>query len=197
MGTERYEVHNGPCSCGKGKHLVYECSPDHPFAKESQSWWEFNITCPDCKRIYELEKRGNKVYRILLSEIAKKKNIKTLWMDTGKKVMKRFESEGHLDAFKVMLLRIPSVAEKYRTLKPILHLHVSEGTFRNHFNECRTIGEWINKNIRSSHIASIMDWLGRQDAELNSLLAKERELWEEARKDPDVVMPEVCTLKKD
>ena len=30
MGTERDIAHEGPCSCGKGKYIIYVCSPDHP-----------------------------------------------------------------------------------------------------------------------------------------------------------------------
>jgi DNA-directed RNA polymerase subunit RPC12/RpoP len=62
--TDRFTIYESPCSCGKGKYVVDECSPDHPYVRPSQTWWETYISCPECREKYLLEKRNDQIVRI-------------------------------------------------------------------------------------------------------------------------------------
>ncbi len=79
MGTERFILYDGPCSCGMGKYIIKECNPDHPWVRSHQVWLESSIDCPDCKTKYVIENRDGKVYRILKSEVDKIENLKEKW----------------------------------------------------------------------------------------------------------------------
>jgi hypothetical protein len=43
------------CPCGEGKVCVTECSPDHPYAKDSQTWYTAEIMCETCNKKYQLD----------------------------------------------------------------------------------------------------------------------------------------------
>jgi|LQYC01.1.fsa_nt_gi hypothetical protein len=42
------------CPCGEGKVRVTECSPDHPYARDSQTWYTAEIICDTCKKNYQV-----------------------------------------------------------------------------------------------------------------------------------------------
>jgi hypothetical protein len=43
------------CSCSEGKVRVTECSPDHPYAKSSQTWYTAEFECNTCKKSYQID----------------------------------------------------------------------------------------------------------------------------------------------
>ena len=55
MGTDRWEKYKEACRCGAGHFVLNHCSPDHPYAKPDQYWWEPLIECANCREQYELK----------------------------------------------------------------------------------------------------------------------------------------------
>lgn len=42
------------CPCGEGRVRVTECSPDHPYARNSRTWYTTEILCDNCMKNYQL-----------------------------------------------------------------------------------------------------------------------------------------------
>ena len=53
--TDRVICYNKPCPCGEGTITITECSPDHPYARDSQTWYKSKINCETCKTKYTIE----------------------------------------------------------------------------------------------------------------------------------------------
>lgn len=51
---DRVVVYDKPCPCGAGRIVITECSPDHPYAKDSQTSYKSSFTCKDCSKLYEI-----------------------------------------------------------------------------------------------------------------------------------------------
>ena len=50
---DRVCVYNKPCPCAFGRIVITECSPDHPYAKDSQTWYEAKLECKHCSKKYK------------------------------------------------------------------------------------------------------------------------------------------------
>jgi hypothetical protein len=51
---DRVCVYDKPCPCGCGRIVITECSPDHPYAKDSQTWYVGKVECDHCRKIYKM-----------------------------------------------------------------------------------------------------------------------------------------------
>jgi len=49
--VDRHKV----CPCGNGKIRITECSPDHPYARKSQTWYTAEIMCNECIKKYQID----------------------------------------------------------------------------------------------------------------------------------------------
>lgn len=47
--TEKILVYNKPCPCSNGQIKIFECSPDHPYVRDKQTWYKGIIECKICK----------------------------------------------------------------------------------------------------------------------------------------------------
>lgn len=56
---DRVTVYNKPCPCNKGNVTIIECSPDHPFVRESQTWYEGKLDCEKCTAKYKIDQLDN------------------------------------------------------------------------------------------------------------------------------------------
>ena len=195
MGTERFEIYKGDCSCGKGNYIVKECSPDHPWAKPHQTWYERTITCPECQKKYSLEEINDKIYLVLNSEKTKREAINQKWHDQIKEIKNHFDSEGHLSALEAAINAMPSMAAIYRELDPLVNFHYTVSTFRKHFKAASNLKKWIDWNIHYWSFPSILNWLGRKDPEMENLVREARQLWEDSKKPFPVIGPPICTIQ--
>jgi len=195
MGTERFEIYNGPCSCGKGEYIVNECFPDHPWAKPHQTSYERNITCPECGNVYSLEEIDGKIYLVLNSEKRKREAISQNWHAKIKEIKEHFESEGHLEALERKIDSMPSMAAIYRELHPVIHFHHTLSTFRKHFKASITVKGWIEENIHYWHLKAVLKWLGRKDPVLENLVREARQLREDSQKNLPVIGHAICNIR--
>ena len=51
---DRVIVYDKPCPCGNGKVVITECSPDHPYARDSQTWYRGDLNCSNCRQNFEI-----------------------------------------------------------------------------------------------------------------------------------------------
>lgn len=52
---DRVIVYDKPCPCGAGKVVITECSPDHPYARGSQTWYHGDLDCTNCRRKFKID----------------------------------------------------------------------------------------------------------------------------------------------
>ena len=55
-----------PCPCNNGNILITECSPDHPYARDSQTWYKGKIDCETCIKKYKLDDIKNQDGRFII-----------------------------------------------------------------------------------------------------------------------------------
>ena len=53
--TDKVDVYDKPCPCGAGRIVITECSPDHPYARASQTWYEASLLCNHCSKKYKIK----------------------------------------------------------------------------------------------------------------------------------------------
>lgn len=194
MGTDRDLVYEGPCSCGKGKYIVNFCTPDHPYAKDDQYSYELEITCRECSQKYILEVRGYKTFRMLKSEVEKRRKIEQLYHNKGRQIMEYAKKKGYLEAVKEKIEQLPSVASIYRALKPFLSIYQTEATFRKHFTDA---GKWVDRNIFAHDMEGVTRFLGIKDKELTAMLDEMEKLGELSRQAAPVVEPAICDVPRE
>ncbi|MGO8766239.1 MAG: hypothetical protein ACLQSR_14020 [Limisphaerales bacterium] len=96
MGTERNQIRNISCLCGKGRITVTFCSPDHAYAHDRQTWREDKIECGNCEAKYTIVEQGKNLVLVShedcelgkVAEMQKKQELKDLekclWENLGK-----------------------------------------------------------------------------------------------------------------
>ena len=79
MGTDRIVEAEGPCLCGSGNIVVYDCSGDQPFAKGH--WWEGRINCAICSITYALEcsDPDEKPALVSQADVDKRRKLRDSW----------------------------------------------------------------------------------------------------------------------
>lgn len=64
--TDRVTCYNKPCPCGEGVIIITECSPDHPYVRDSQTWYESKFNCETCKTEYKIEQLDEDFKRYII-----------------------------------------------------------------------------------------------------------------------------------
>lgn len=64
--TDRVTIYNKPCPCQKGTITITECSPDHPYVRDSQTWYEGHIHCKKCSIHYKIDEKINSSGRTII-----------------------------------------------------------------------------------------------------------------------------------
>lgn len=59
MSTIDKVSRNYPCPCGHGTITITECSPDHLYARNSQTWYEAEIDCDECKSKFTIDQKDD------------------------------------------------------------------------------------------------------------------------------------------
>ena len=80
MGTDRDEIENGPCPCGKGLIRIDYCSPDHPWG--GNSWYEADIDCAACVKTFAIVRNEQQQLKLVRkSDLEKKDELVELWRE--------------------------------------------------------------------------------------------------------------------
>lgn len=77
-----------PCPCGKGEIVVEHCTPDHPWARDNQGWYNNTLSCEECELQYEIfQKEKSEKGRLVLREQAKRvRDATEKWHQTLRKI---------------------------------------------------------------------------------------------------------------
>lgn len=197
MGTERFVIYDGPCACGKGKYIIKECCPDHPWVKSHQYWLESSIDCPECREKYIIENRNGKVYQILKSGMDKIEKAKEKWHSKIKDINSYVKEKGYFDKLKQDIEDSSSVAAIYRKYGNYINNPCTESTFRKRFKWARSIEAWIDENIYHRKWSELLKEMGIKDQQLSNLIAQSEQLWKDVNKTPPVIKPAICQGIKD
>ena len=58
--TDKVTIYDEPCPCGAGRIAITECTPDHPYARPNQVWYQTLFDCAVCRSKYKLQEIGNR-----------------------------------------------------------------------------------------------------------------------------------------
>lgn len=102
MGTERNEICEISCICGKGRITVTLCSPDHAYAHDRQTWREDKIECGDCEAKYAIVEQEKNLVLVSreeyeafkVAEMQKQQELKNL----EKCLWEKLANNGELDS---------------------------------------------------------------------------------------------------
>ena len=188
MGTERDLIYQKPCSCGKGEFIVVACSPDHPWAKADQTYYEYDIKCAACSSLFEIEYKKGKVYLINKSEIEKKKKINSEYRKKTEECIEYAQRKGYLKMLNDKIDSMPSVAAIYRLLSSLgIPMLGTEATFRRNFKSYRDTHHWAKDNISFSYLPSILKLLNITDIQLLDMVEEANNLYKETVKSPHMI----------
>ena len=148
MGTERNEIRNVICLCGKGRITVTFCSPDHAYVNDSQTWREDKIECSDCETKYAIMEQGGNLVLVSredyeLTQIAQKQKEQGL-KDLEKRVWESLESNGDLDSVVSYLNSFKTAAAAYSRLSD-MYVFRDIDDFRKKFSKQNCTREWVRK----------------------------------------------------
>lgn len=164
MGTDRIEVFRGPCTCGRGEYAVDECTPDHPYARAHQIWWDTAITCPDCAAQFSLVDRGGTICRVRRSDQAAAAQAQNTWSKRVNQIETSAETAGHYAALGEWLRSFPSVAAVHRAVAGLVS-STTVATFRKHYSRSDPAG-WARRNIFYRNLPVALARISRSDPNL-------------------------------
>lgn len=188
MGTERDLIYQKPCSCGKGEFIVVECSPDHPWAKAHQTYYEYKIRCAACSSLFEIEYKKGKVYLITKTEIEKKKQTESEYHKKTRACIEYANRKGYLKMLRDKIDSMPSVAAIYRLLSSSgIHRMGTEATFRRNFKSYKDTQHWVGHNILYFDLPSVLTLLQVTDKQLSDMAKETNNLFKEMEKPPHMI----------
>jgi hypothetical protein len=174
MGTDRDVVHEGACTCGRGKYIINVCSPDHAWARARQTTWETEIACPDCSKQFAIERQGNDFCRVRKADVQAKADAANAAHAKGKEIETHAEHAGHYEALTFWIGSMPSVAAVHGAVTGITGPS-SLSAFRNHFDQHDVKG-WVKRCIHYFWLPEALKRIGRSDARIDELLMEHSEL---------------------
>jgi hypothetical protein len=123
MGTDRNEVVNIACPCGQGRITVTNCSPDHPYARDSQSWRENDIKCSDCEAKYRILEQDKKLVLVSREDCerteAAQRQKQQEMDDLEKGLWENLEKTGVLDSVVGYLNSFRTAAAAFRQMEDL------------------------------------------------------------------------------
>ncbi len=194
MGTDRFTIHAGPCTCGRGKYIVDECSPDHAYARPSQTWWDSKISCRECASRYELRQSGNGIVRLLRSEVLEQGDLTDRWHLKLREIDEYADSKGYFEILAARVNSFDSMAELHRELTTLLVARNHVSTFRRHFKARRSDIEWVKRQFHGAALIRGLAWAGIDDNRIKELTTEADMLWRESQKGPKS-LETVCKIR--
>jgi hypothetical protein len=150
MGTERNEIRNIGCLCGKGRITVTFCSPDHAYTRDSQTWREDKIECSDCSAKYTIVEQGKNLVLVSREDYEKSQAAQVQKEDDLKNLEKRtwenLEKNGDLDAVVSYLNDFKTAAAAYRCLSD-MYVFRDIDDFRRKFSKHSCTRDWVRKHF--------------------------------------------------
>lgn len=164
MSSDDVSEMHAPCLCGKGEIVVVSSSPDHPWAKESQTRWSGEIRCADCSSEYALYHHyDNERLRLVRRADLDMRLQRTAELRRATEALDRSpEVRALIDRLTARVEQEPSMAAKYRLLHSYGLVYESIATFRRNF---KGVVELL-RYTAPSHILDILALLGEDNPRL-------------------------------
>jgi hypothetical protein len=170
---ERTTIDQGPCPCGKGHLVVYECTRE-PVYPGGMPWNEYELSCAECSETY-IFLEGKLVFK---ADVDESKQRRDRCHKKEGSIMASASVKQLLDRFVERLDQEKSMAAKCRALNGHSAARGGERTFRRNFKNSRSVAD----NTRASDLRWVLDFLGLQDPQLTRDLEELDVLREEANK---------------
>jgi hypothetical protein len=148
MGTERNEILNIACLCGKGRITVTFCSPDHPYAHDGQTSREDKIQCGDCEGKYVIVEREKNIFLckrddLELEQAGKRQREQDL-KDLEKSAWEILATSGELDSIVAYLNTFKTATSAFRYLSDC-YVFRDIDDFRRKFTKHSCTRDWVKK----------------------------------------------------
>ncbi|HEC92374.1 MAG TPA: hypothetical protein ENI51_05180 [Candidatus Atribacteria bacterium] len=173
MGTDRLEIYQGQCPCGKGKVKITFCTPDHPWPTQSK-WFETSILCKDCSRRYSLLEQEN---HFVFVEKEEQRRREEYWREYSRKsdaLLSSPDVVALLQELERLLDAQRSMAACHRLLHAYQLDYYSIGTFR---KKWAGANNWIKNNIRVGNLRNVMKLLRKKNSRIEKELESIEELY--------------------
>jgi len=166
MGTDRSEVHHGPCVCGKGEVNITFCTPDHPWPTQSK-WFETSVSCKACSKEYSLIEQGKHFVFVKNTDHGRREEYWREYLRRADGLLRWPEVAALLQDLEEVLEGQNSIAACHRLLSAHRLDYYSVGTFRKKWSGA---SGWIRNNISASNLKNVMKILGKSDEKVEAEL---------------------------
>ncbi len=162
MGTDRSDV-DSPCLCGKGTINVETESPDHPWARESQTSWMGSLLCDVCAETYVVvnDYYSSRPFLALKADVEARDNARAEHSILSEKFRNHPLAKSIEPALidEIDTARAKSMAAAHRVLEKYKLTYESLASYRKR----PTTGEETVAAARGDTLASIGETLGATD----------------------------------
>lgn len=133
MATDDVSTSSIQCLCGKGKIEIEQRSPDHPWARDSQTSYTARLDCGECAKLYVVRNEWGEFPALLRkSDVTAQENARADREAAEAKLAESNEGQLLVRRIAAVIDAQPSVAARYRALKRFNLIHNSEATYRKH-----------------------------------------------------------------
>jgi hypothetical protein len=132
MATDDHTTAESKCPCGNGTISVTRTTPDHPWARASQTTYSAALNCPECCKTYAiLGGQGDQMPGLVLkSAIDAHRGARVAHQSAEKSIRSSAPVERLCNELIARIDAAPSMAARYRLLQSFHLVHVTYGTYR-------------------------------------------------------------------
>ena len=134
MATDDYTTIDSKCLCGNGTISVTRTTPDHPWAKASQTSYSGALNCLECRKTYAiLNSSGDQMPSLVLRSAVDGHDAAQVAYRAAEKTIRTSNSVERLCGNLVALIdETTSIAARHRLLQKFQLVHITYGTYRRH-----------------------------------------------------------------
>ena len=132
MATDDVTRHKTACPCGLATITFTTSSPDHPWARASQTTYSAKIDCMKCRENYVVQQDSSNEEPVIVyrEEVGQKRKIRVEIREREEAVVQSREGAALRRRIVSSIDNEESMAGKHRELKQYGLVHVTYGTYR-------------------------------------------------------------------
>ena len=132
MSTDDVSKHSVKCPCGKSTVTFTTSSPDHPWARASQTTYSAAIDCEECREKYAVHHESSNDRPVIVhrDEVDAKKAVREKIRAANKAIKQSEEAERLRAKIIAAINNETSMAARHRKLSEFGLSHESYGTYR-------------------------------------------------------------------
>lgn len=152
MAKDDFTEISSPCICGKGKIIVTQTMPDHPWVRAGQISYEASLACSDCSQTYVVRHDYHHLPSLVRREdVTKQSAAAALRKAAEDDVISSPQAQRLIPRIISAVNSQPSMAARHRVLQHFRLSYESLGTYRKRPYD----GERAVKNISGARLAAI------------------------------------------